>query len=326
MSFCSPAQRTLLRFAVAVILLQAPAAARAGSNDNARFLLHLAAPVSKNQCGLASNPPSCGEIETRGQVGTDYFAYVIISNLNSTAGLSVGRFGITYDGAAARGVDVSSWTSCADGLEFPSAGWPAAGTGIAVTWQNCFHPPIVNGDAMAVVGYFEVNASTPDEIRVTPHPSFNQAAVGDCAANEDVIEMVMLGTVIPFGWATFSADGTVWGSNPCGLDAGSCHLSGPTAVDTGQTGIQYTMDPDEVTANGSWRVGGNAEITSSNNSAAMVHATTPGTFSIAYQRQPDCWVVDGCGCYLTVQVQAPTPVRPTTWGWIKAGYAIDPGR
>jgi|GEM_PF-4048622 len=320
MWFRSSVPPAFLRFAVVVILLQAPGAAGAGANMNARFLVHLATPVSKNQCGLVSNPPSCSQIETRGQVGNDYFAYVIISNVNSTAGLSSARFGITYDGAAASGVDVSSWTSCANGLEFPSAGWPAAGTGITVTWDvtNCFHPPIVNQFAMGVVGYFQVNASTPDEIRVTPNPTDNQAFVYDCAAIEDVI---VSGTVIPFGWATFSTDGTIYGSDPCGLNAGSCHLSGPTAVDTGQSGIQYTMDPDEVTATGSWKAFGNAEITSSNNSAAMVHATTPGTFSIAYQREPDCWVVDGCGCSLTVQVLAPTPVRPTTWGRIKRVFA-----
>ena len=167
---------------------------------------------------------------------------------------------------------------------------------------------------MAVVGYFSLSAYGPDDIWVRPHPLFG-ASVVDCAGIQDAITM---GITNPFGWATFSANGTTGGSTPCYLNNGSCHLTGPSGVDTGTTGIVYTMHSEEVVPTGVWVVFGNAVITSSNNATATVNATAPGTFTIGYDRLPfnDC--VEGCGCRLTVNVFGPTEVRPTTWGAIKA--------
>jgi hypothetical protein len=319
MSFRTPFPHSVLLFASVLLLGLVPAAAAVGPNSDARLIVHLTSPVSKNACALVTDPPDCFQIDASGQVDIDSFAYVIISNVSSTGGLAAAQFGITYDGAPESGVDVFSWTSCGN-LGYPSDGWPAAGTGIRVTWisEGCFHPPVVGGFAMAVVGYFSLTAYSPDEFGMARHPSDNQASVIDCSLfNEDVIE---LGTANPFGWATFSADGTALGSVPCGFFGGGCHLSGPTAVDTGQTGIQYTMDPDEVTANGFWTVNGHGQLVSGDNTAATVDATTPGTFTIGYQREGGC--IEGCGCSVTVQVLAPLPVRPTTWGRIKSGYGV----
>jgi hypothetical protein len=297
-----------LYFTLAVIVLQTPGIVNAGPHWGATFLVHLTAPTSKNTC-LQSDPPSCYEIQKRGLIDTYYFGYVILSNLSPSAGVQGARFGITYDGATESGVEVSSWTSCGD-YDFPWSGWPAPGGGNAVTWSSCQAP---TADRMVIVGYFSVLAYGPDDLWVRPHPLDN-ASVLDCSGNEDVITM---GITNPFGWATFSADGSSGGSSPCYLDNGSCHLSGPTVVDMGQTGIVYTMHPEEVSPTGLWTVVGNAVITSSNISEATLNATAPGTFTIFYRRLVDC--VEACGCQVTVQVLGPVGVQPTTWGRIKAG-------
>ena len=299
-------------FAVAFGLFQTPAIVNAGQNERATFLVHLTTPASKNAC-LTSGPPSCNEIQARGLIDTDYFAYVILGDLG-TVGVTGVRFGITYDGTVGSGVDVYSWTSCTDGLQFPVSGWPAPGGGTTLTWSGCQAP---TADRMAVVGYFSLSAYGPDDIWVRPHPSF-PASLSDCAGNTDDVTM---GIQNPFGWASFSAGGSSGGSSPCGLDAGSCHISGPTGVDSGQTGIVYTMHPEEITPTGVWIVNGNAVITSSNNAAATVTATAPGLFSIHYKRLSDC--VEACGCGLTVQAFGPIEVKPTTWGRIKAGLGTE---
>jgi hypothetical protein len=308
----SPVPAALRAAAVVVLLqVQAPAIAGAGPNQEAAFLVHLTDPVAKNPCGLASNPPGCSGINDRGLIDRDYYAYVIVGNLHAGAGLYGARFGIAYDGAPESGVDVYSWTRCSDGLDFPVAGWPDAGGGNYVAWLDCH---TVSDEGMAVAGYFFLLAYGPDEIQVTPHPLLG-TSVSDCLINEDVITM---GVRNPFGWATFSADASTGGSSPCGLDNGSCHISGPTGVDMGQTGIVYTMRPDEVLPTGVWLVGGNAVTTSSDPASVTVTATDPGTFTIQYHRSSDCVVVDGCGCRLTVQVYGPIRARPATWGRLKA--------
>jgi hypothetical protein len=299
----------------AALMLQTPAMVSAGPNENARILLHLTTPVSKNACSLRSNPPGCSDIDTSGELETDYFAYVILSDVSSLVGVGLVRFGIAYDGVSSSGVDISSWTSCGTSQEFPYAGWPAAGGGNALVWTSTECLPVTVGQfPMFVAGYFQLSAYSPDELRVTPHPMDNKASVAACDTTEDVL---INSIVLPLGWAVFSVAGTAEGSNPCGFFSGSCHISGPDSVGSVQTGIQYVMNPEEVTPTGSWTIQGNAEIASSNNSAVTVNPTSPGTFWITYQRELGC--AEGCGCTREVQVLAPTPVQRITWGRIKAG-------
>jgi len=299
----------------AAITLQAPAMVSAGPNQYARILLHLTTQISKNACSLKSTPPDCSDIDTSGELETDYFAYVILSNVSSTTGIGAVRFGITYDDVPGSGVDIASWNSCGSSFEAPYPEWPAAGTGILLTWDSseCL-PTVVNQFAMFVTGYFQLNAHTADELRITRHPGSDDVSLADCGGiSEDVLNY---GVVIPFGWAVFTTDGTAAGSNPCGYDAGSCHISGPDSVGYDQTGIQYGMKAEEVTPYGSWSVYGNAQIINSNNSIATVNPTAPGTFWIRYTRS-DC--VEGCGCQRQVKVFVPTPVERITWGRLKAG-------
>jgi hypothetical protein len=225
------------------------------------------------------------------------------------------RFGIAYDGASESGVDISSWTACNAALEFPYGGWPAAGSGNTVIWESADCTPVLAGQYyMFVAGYFQLTAHTPDELSLRPHPLSNLFVV-DCGGNEDALTSI----VDQLGWAVFSAAGTAHGSSPCGFFLGSCHISGPDSIGTGEL-IQYFMRPEEVSTNGFWTVAGDvAEITSSNNASATVHALAPGPFSIVYQREFGC--VEGCGCSQRIQVLGTTPVRPATWGRIKARFA-----
>jgi len=302
----------LLCSGLLALLMQASSLASAGPNEYARILIHLASPVSKNACALKSTPLRCYEIDTSGELETEYFAYVILNQVSPTSGVGAVRFGIMYDSASGSGVDVSSWNACNASLEFPTEGWPAAGTGNTSTWVYPECLPEMADFTMFVAGYFQLTAHTPDEFSLTPHPQYNQAVIADCSGTQDVLKNL----VDQLGWAVFTADGTAQGSNPCGFSSGSCHMSGPDSLDIGQS-AQYLMKAEEVSPTGVWTVYENvAEITSSNDSSATVHAIAPGLFSIVYQRS-DC--TEGCGCGKRVQVLTQVPVRPTTWGRIKAG-------
>ncbi len=307
-----------VRLYLVAVLLQVPSIVTAGQNANARILLHLTAPTSKNACLSGTNIPDCFEIDTSGQLQTDYFAYVILSNVSSALGIGALKLGITYNGAASNGVDIASWTSCGASLEFPYGGWPGAGSGIRLIWTTpACSTTVVGQYAMFLAGYFQLRAYSPDELSVTPHPLDNQASITDCGnVSEDILQN---NVVLPLGWDVFSAGGAAEGSNPCGFWSGSCHISGPDSVGVNQAGIQYVMKAEEVTPQGFWSVSGNAQITSSNNSMATVNPTAPGTFSILYERTFGC--VEGCGCGRQVKVLDTTPVNATTWGRIKTVYA-----
>src|SRR5512140_3523843 len=101
----------------------------AGPNANAKIQLHLAAPTTKAMCTRTIAKPACSAIVTHGNLYPSlYFAYVLVTDGDATAGIAGLQFGIQYHGALGAGVDVYTWTLCA-ALEFqqPSPVWPANG-------------------------------------------------------------------------------------------------------------------------------------------------------------------------------------------------------
>jgi len=92
------------------------------------------------------------------------------------------QFGIEY---AFENGQVTSWTLCSGGSEVPEAGWPASGTGNAVTWMaGCHVPP----GEVAFVGAFLVYTESFGEpvtgwLRITADPRVGQALVADCETN-----------------------------------------------------------------------------------------------------------------------------------------------
>lgn len=197
-----------------------------GSQANAKILLHLATPTTKNQCGSRGNP-TCSAVRTGGALyPTNYFAYLLVVDGNAQAGVGGLQCGIAYDAPPNSGVDVFGWSLCAS-LEFNSNGpngpWPSAGSGNLITWETntlCqrFEPGGPGVGVTANAGYFYCAAYTPGILHVIPRPVDGQAKVADCSAYESLIGGVGFpgGTASHLGAVYFSASGNISGYNPCG--------------------------------------------------------------------------------------------------------------
>jgi len=174
----------------------------AGENAIAGISLHLTdASGFNNPCKKAlPSFPKGGDsindaIRCKGATKpNDFDVWAVICNGSDSLGVRGGEWGIDYDGALGSGVDVNSWNYCTDGLEFPSDGWPGAGTGTIVTWTSCqdVAPVAPNGDVLshqvvAVMGVFNVTTYGRSYMYVTPRPVTGFAKVADCGAAEDLI-------------------------------------------------------------------------------------------------------------------------------------------
>jgi hypothetical protein len=200
------------------------------SQENAVIALHSVPSLDSKVClpagsgGVAPDFP-CGDFLTQGDLETSYFVYIVV------AGVSLG---LNYAADPDLGVDVLSWTPCAD-LQFPSASWPAPSGGLIATWSpetNCQREVPVGADgAQAVVGVLHVIAYQPDQLAVTGRnsPPEPNPRVADCsAASSDLVRSTQVG-MIGFGG--------VIGFNPCRMNPVpvevlefSAHREGGTAV------------------------------------------------------------------------------------------------
>ena len=81
------AGRPITTLVLAAALGLIPALVSAGPNASARFLVRLKTPVAKNVCGLRATPPVCTGVQTAGQIGSGYFAYVIIDQVSAAVGV-----------------------------------------------------------------------------------------------------------------------------------------------------------------------------------------------------------------------------------------------
>jgi hypothetical protein len=108
-----------------------------------------------------------------------FLAYVMIAGVDSTIGIAGIQFGITYDGRPGQGVDVVSWVEC--GLyEWAQEDWPQAGSGNLITWHqgsDCQRTDPV------VVGFFDIEVHSPDQLRIIPRPADGTAALANCGIN-----------------------------------------------------------------------------------------------------------------------------------------------
>lgn len=211
--------------------------AHAGPNANAKILLHLLAPTTKNVCGRSDATPNCSGIVTAGGFyPQSYFAYLLVADGDSVAGIAGVQCGVSYNGTPNAGVDVYSWTNCAT-LEFTSTGWPDSGGGNLITWDKTtrcqrFEPDGPGTGVLAVAGYFYCAAYGADTLRVVPRPVDGLAKVADCAALEDTVASAYApATWVSLGRAVFSLAGDVSGWNPC-ADCDDPFLTGTARVPT----------------------------------------------------------------------------------------------
>lgn len=185
-----------------------------GLNNNAKILVHLVGPTTKNACTRAAALPACGQIVNEGSVGPYYFAHVLVAGgytngalLSGVAGVD---FGIIYNNTLQTGVDIYSWHLCADN-EIPTSNWPESGGSNRVTWDpstRCqrFEPGGTGTGVVATPGYFYMGAYSPDALMIVK-PAGAEAMVHDCQGYPSTIHPFNLGTAV-FG------GGSGW--NPCG--------------------------------------------------------------------------------------------------------------
>jgi hypothetical protein len=180
-----------------------------------RILLHVAGVTAKNACA-AGSLVDCADAVVEGGLSTAAgpFQYVyLLAGDDYEPQVAGFECGIQYEdgdpGADANGtgLDVFSWTLCADN-QVPSGGlnaWPKPGGGILLTWNesNCQTDPV------AVGGYFYLAAYDPDILRVVPRDESSSAGVAVCGGGSLAVPEPGL------GFAAFSNGGLLSGCNPC---------------------------------------------------------------------------------------------------------------
>lgn len=208
----------------AVALLAPPGVARSrpGEYVSPKLLVHLAPASAASGCESSAAIPTCDDVRTSGDLHpARYFAFVIVVDGDVDAGTAGAQFGVMYDGASGRGVDIFDWTACAP-IVNASPDWPAPGSGIHLAWnpeRECQSREQGEGalGVAAVVGYFYCTAYTPDLLSLTTHGADRLAAVTTCGGRVDTLDSDALSYVPTLlGDAAFASGGGAVGSNPCG--------------------------------------------------------------------------------------------------------------
>jgi hypothetical protein len=190
-----------------------------------KVALHVSAMTTKDATICNTWNPNdlnlpCSSYNPRGEVGQELLVYVVIAQADTPSfagGVAGITAGIEYDGRKSHGIDVLSWTVCADGLDIPNSGpggeWPASGGGDVITWLNCQNSRIGKDGIHAVVGAFTVYAYSSDHLRITPNRNLQvgpRFLLANCFAEEFGVD----DTTLALGSAGFGATGF----NPCLTD------------------------------------------------------------------------------------------------------------
>jgi hypothetical protein len=200
-------------------LMLAVSSVHAGTNADAKIVIHLLPTTTKMQCSNIGTPPACSGIVTSGDLfPATYQAYLLITNGDAEAGVSGAYLGLDYDGAMSSGVDILGWYKCGDGplsVDFH----PEAGSG-GFIFGSCaqrFEPGGPGTGVVQVCGFCYLAAYSADTLRIVPGP-LHEASVGSC----DGPDYVLVGPGVdpspsPLGTAVFSAGATVPGYNLCDI-------------------------------------------------------------------------------------------------------------
>ena len=164
------------RLALCLAALVVPAIVSAQETDvNANFNIA----VTQPSYGGCADPvfdfvdeATCSDLDL-GPVAGPAFVWVITSREGGyPLGVGGAQFGLEHDLSG-------GWSLCTGGSEIPEDGWPASGTGNAVTWGGgCYEP--VGGNAK--IGFVAVNDGDMGSIQVTADPRIGQSLYADCDA------------------------------------------------------------------------------------------------------------------------------------------------
>jgi len=220
----STPNRLRILLLVGSLAVALPPGAGGGTQDGARILLHVQPPLQNRITACTDSSPigrgiPCSEFVTAAPDSGAHLVYLVVARGDSAVGIGGVSCGIDYNPEPGQGVDVSTWTLCTQGLEFPNAGpfgrWPEAQGGTRITWDeslNCQKRTIGEDGVHATVGFFYVYVYGPDTLRVVPNGNLEsgpELAVGDCEAQVSFLPHEAAGSVV------FSGNGTERGCNPC---------------------------------------------------------------------------------------------------------------
>lgn len=204
--------------ALTVVVLAVPAMAAApvpGPKIAVHIIPHVASKGYSFCDGVAeSTATACSNFVTQGALRTPYDLFICVAQGDSL-GVSGATFGILYDDVTGSGVDfIGEFHLCASGLQFPSATWPASGSGNVITWNTetqCGTTRVPPDGVEGTVGGFYIYTYSDDRFQITKHTKL-QAPVLQTANCNGVQENRPDAAA---GWVGF---GTMNGCNPCIVD------------------------------------------------------------------------------------------------------------
>jgi len=173
-------------------------------------------PADYSGCGtfVDADHLDCDGLASASRSGAAYVWVVASHEGGAPNGFGGAEFGIEYVD-----VDVLSWTFCAF-LEIAQDGWPASGTGTAMTWDfGCYAPP----GEVAKIGYFAVADASVGVMHLTGDPRLGgQALFSDCSTDVFDICALNLGSAI-LSQGTTPVCGDHCGSTPI-MESSWSHL------------------------------------------------------------------------------------------------------
>jgi hypothetical protein len=174
----TPVIRTVL--SAAGLVLASTASAQTFDPDATVVLMPY--PYTAVTCGTLEEEDllECESIAGESHPSLMYVYVLLVREGGFPNGVGGFEFGIEYDDT----VDVIGWEHCAGGFDIPEEGWPASGTGNAMTWSGgCHFPP----GEVAIAGDFVVANPTVGEMRIVPDPRTGRVEWVDC--NIDLYEI-----------------------------------------------------------------------------------------------------------------------------------------
>jgi len=88
------------------------------------------------------------------------------------------------------------WSMCTGGSEIPEDGWPASGTGNAVTWAGGCYDVTENDDGVTKIGFFVIFPDSRGAMWIVEDPRVGYALASDCWPNSYLICRELMGSSV----------------------------------------------------------------------------------------------------------------------------------
>lgn len=122
----------------------------------------------------------CPDLDLTGRTGTAFLWIVAGSDDPLIDGVGGIQVGISHTDAA-----ITGWSLCTGGSEIAGDGWPASGTGNAVTWADGCYEPV--GGHQARVGFLGLDDAETGQFALVNDPRIDQALLADCSTETSLI-------------------------------------------------------------------------------------------------------------------------------------------